>query len=632
MLTKHVVRHAGTWGIVLALLASAASRDAFAQNDAPHPLVFRPSARNSQFTITEREVRLLELPAKIKTVDGFDPKIVQIDTVENFNQVRMLALVPGFTSIVLVDENGQSYTVDVLVNGDVKQFQALIRQAAPGSAIQAIKVKDALLLLGWVDQAGEATKIVELAELHFPKVLNYLKVSGVQTIMLRVRIMEANREKIRNLGFNFLQLRQQNYVGSLPGQLVPFSNQTPASQLANPFGAFLGPVSSSVIPTAATAVFGTVAGDNSFQGFIEALQVENLLTILAEPTLVTTNGRPANFLDGGQFPIPIPQGLGTVSVQYKSFGVQLEFVPTILSSGRLRMQVCPEVSEKDLSNTVTVQGITVPSLTTRRVNTEVEMNFGETLVIGGLISNKVQSSTSKIPFFGELPWIGAAFRRVAHTESETELIVLVTPELASPSDESQLPDGPGRGTVPPTDRELYWNGYVETPRYARDPEPPPPNFGYPDGVGPPPEAMGPDGMPGPQPPEFEGAAKGAVPQVGGGRSRPVPPNAKNVARPQAAVPEAAPSIKTPDAGDAKPEEAAGRAKKQSAAVAAANRKSGPSQKTAASATRPVKPTRVPNSHGPIVPASGIKPAAQQQGDPQGAASEDKGPPGLIGPS
>jgi pilus assembly protein CpaC len=645
MLTRLVVRFAGPALVVLASLVSGAAcvalaqeapaEDARAQDNAPHPLVFRPSARNSQLSITEKEVRLLELPARIRSVDGFDPTIVKIDTVNNFHQVRMLALVPGFTSVVLVDENGQSYTVDVLVNGDVKQFQALIRQAAPGSSVQAIKVKDAVLLVGWVDQAGEATKIVELAELHFPKVLNYLRVSGVQTIMLRVRIMEAQRDKIRALGFNFLQLRPNNYVGSLPGALVPFSNQTPAVNLANPFGGFVGPVTSAVVPTAATAVFGMVSHDNAFQGFIEALKQENLLTILAEPNLVTTNGRPANFLDGGQFPIPIPQGLGTVSVQYKSFGVQLEFVPTILSSGRLRMQVCPEVSEKDLSNTVTVQGITVPSLTTRRVNTEVEMNFGETLIIGGLISNRVQASTSKIPFLGELPWIGAAFRRVAHTESETELIVMVTPELTSPTDQSELPDGPGLGTVTPTDRELYWNGYMETPRYARDPEPPPSNFGYPQGVPQPPEAMVPGGMPGPLPQDYEGASKAAGPQVPGGRSRTVPPTANTVAPAPAAQPEAAPIANPPDAGEIKTDQAAGGDGKHPASALAANRKKkGGSQKTAGSATaaRPVKPTRVPTSRGPIVPASGIKPAAEQQGEKSGDLPGERGRPGLIGPS
>lgn len=446
----------------------------FAQTEsAPNPLVVSVTSRTSQVALTEKESRLLQLKARIRTVDGFDPAIIKITTVDRFDQVRILALGAGFTTVTLVDENDQSYSVEVLVSGDVKQLEAIIRRAAPGSSVQCIKVKDSVLLLGWVDQPGQATKIVELAEQFHPKVLNYLQVSGVQSIMLRVKMMEVQRAKIRQLGFNFLQLREHSYVGSLPGGVSPFSNANPSANLANPLGAFASPagITSSINPAAATAVFGLIAADNVFQGFIEALKQEALLTILAEPTLITTNGRPADFLSGGEFPVPIPQGLGTVSVQYKPFGVQLQFVPTLLGNGRLRMQVSPQVSEKDLSNTVVVQGITVPSLTTRRVNTEVEMNFGETLVIAGLISNRVQARAQKVPFLGELPWIGTAFRRVSHDEAETELLVMVTPELSAPVDESCLPPGPGESTVVPTDRELYFNGYLETPRYAPDPVP-----------------------------------------------------------------------------------------------------------------------------------------------------------------
>src|SRR6516164_481125 len=246
MLTQYVLPWARTTGSVLAIFLAWCAAAAQAQDEPRNVLVFRVTAKNVQLTLTEKESRLLELPNRIKSVDGFDPSIVKITTVDNFHQVRLLAVTPGFTSIVLVDEQGQSYTVDLLINGDVKQFQALIRQAAPGSSVQAIKVKDAVLLLGWVDQAGQATKIVELAEMHFTKVLNYLQVSGVQTIMLRVRMLEAQRAKIRALGFNFLQLRQNMYTAFLPGALTPFSNQTPSSNLANPFGNFAGPVTSSV--------------------------------------------------------------------------------------------------------------------------------------------------------------------------------------------------------------------------------------------------------------------------------------------------------------------------------------------------------------------------------------------------
>ncbi|HTI50320.1 MAG TPA: pilus assembly protein N-terminal domain-containing protein [Planctomycetaceae bacterium] len=485
------------WLILISGLGPVA---AYAQPHAPHnALVYRVSEKTSQLALMEKESRLIELEGRIKTVDGFDPTIVKITTVDNFHQVRLLALAPGFTSVVLVDEHGHSFTVDVLISGDVKQLEAIIRKAAPGSSVQAIKVKDNVLLLGWVDQPTEATKIVELAENFHPKVLNYLQVSGVQTIMLRVKMMEAQRSRIRSLGFNFLQNRAHSNVGSLVGPLTPLATGTPSTNFGSPLGGLSGgPASFAVNPAGVTAIFGLVAADNAFNGFIEALKTENLLTILAEPTLITTNGRPANFLSGGQFPVPVPQGLGTVSVVYKDFGVKLEFVPTVMGSGRLRMQIRPEVSEKDLSNTLTVNGITVPSLTTRSVNTEVEMNFGQTLVIAGLISNRVEATSFKVPFFGELPWIGAAFRRVRHDESETELLVLVTPELAAPGNESEFPLGPGQDTVTPTDRELYFNGYLETPRYGPDPEPPvgymtpnyipaPPGHSEPNGALPPPD-------------------------------------------------------------------------------------------------------------------------------------------------
>src|SRR5262245_10816683 len=622
MLTHAFVRSASTVGFVLALFSSWCASSAFAQDEARNAMVYRVANKTSQLTITEKEARLLELPARIKTVDGFDPAIVKITTVNNFHQVRMLALAPGFTTITLVDEHGQGYNLELLVNGDVRQFQALIRQAAPGSSVQAIKVKDAVLLLGWVDQAGQATKIVELAEMHFSKVLNYLQVSGVQTIMLRVRMMEAQRSKIRALGFNFLQIRDHSYVGGLPGQMVPFANQSPPANLGSPFGAFLGPaISSAVSPAAATAVFGTVANDNVFQGFIEALKQQSLLTILAKPNLTTTNGRPANFLDGGQFPIPIPQGLGTVSVQYKSFGVQLEFVPTILSSGRLRMQVSPEVSSKDLSQTVTVQGITVPSLITRKVNTEVEMNFGETLIIGGLISNQITSTTSKIPFLGEIPWIGAAFRRVLHNEAETELIVLVTPELVSPVDETQLPDGPSRSTTSPTDRELYWNGYLETPKYAPTPEPPPTSFGFPPPYVPAPKTMLPPGEPAPKKTkEMDGTA--APPN-----DLPAPPPAPANGGGPAGTAPPSPTPNLPDAAeDAPAPDQTSRGGLRKSLSDPATRRIATSRKPAAGANtiRPLQPGRNFNRPGPIVPAAGARPSGAGPGESPDA-------PGLIAP-
>ncbi len=617
MLTQTFVRYASTFGCVLALFSCWCAPGAEAQTEVHNALVYRATAKTSQLTLTEKEARLLELPARIRTVDGFDPAIVKITTVENFHQVRLLALAPGFTTVTLVDEHGEGHNVDVLVNGDVKQFQALIRQAAPGSSVQAIKVKDAVLLLGWVDQAGQATKIVELAEMHFSKVLNYLQVSGVQTIMLRVRMMEAQRSKIRNLGFNFLDTAKNGFVASLPGSLVSLAagNATGSSQ------SLIGQSLTTANPAAITGAFGVTSSNNTFLGIIEALRQENLLTVLAEPNLVTTNGRPANFLDGGQFPVPIPQGLGTVSIQYKSFGVQLEFVPTILSSGRLRMQVSPEVSSKDFSNSVVVQGINVPSLITRRVNTEVEMNFGETLIIGGLISNQVTGTTSKIPFLGELPWIGAAFRRVNYNEAETELIVLVTPELVSPVDETQLPDGPGRSTTSPTDRELFFNGYLESPRYAPTPEPPTTRFGFPQThvPAPPPTTLVPNGNAAPKA-GYDGTSM--QPPVPGGdldAPSPAPGNGDGTTRVTPPAPGTGPDG---DNGPSLDETSRGRVR--GSLSDPATRRVTASRRPAPNTVRTLQPSRGASRPGSVVQASGNRPAAGSSGD-------DAGVPGMIAP-
>jgi pilus assembly protein CpaC len=468
-----IIGHGGVCArlVLAAIMAAAWNAVCRAQDELPTAdAIVKLVKRNTELVLTEREVRRLETARPLTDVAGHDPSIVKITVTDRNNQVRLIAQQPGHTVIDLTDNAGNHFYVDLFVKADVKEIEAWIQRIAPTSSVQVLRVKDSLILTGWVDQPTQVTEIVQLCEQHATKVLPFLRVSGTQTIVLHVEMMEVQRNMIRALGFNFLQLRQKSYVGSVVGGVAPFANQTPPSQLSNPFGGFLGPVASAVNPTAASAVFGLVSNDNAFQGFIEALKSEALLTLLAEPTLLAVNGRPANFLSGGQFPVPIPQGLGTVSVQYKNFGVQLDFVPVLLGNGRLRMQVSPEVSEKDFSSTVVVQGITVPSLTTRRVNTEVEMNFGQTLVIAGLLSNRVQARTQKIPFLGELPWVGAAFRRVSHDEAETELLVMVTPELAAPAERHLLPAGPGRHSASPTDRELYFNGYLEVPKYGPDPE------------------------------------------------------------------------------------------------------------------------------------------------------------------
>jgi type II secretory pathway component GspD/PulD (secretin) len=172
-------------------------------------------------------------------------------------------------------------------------------------------------------------------------------------------------------------------------------------------------------------------------------------------------------LSGGEFPILVPQSLGSVSIEWRDFGVRLEAVPIILGDGRVRLEVMPEVSERDFANSITLQGTTVPALTTRKVNTQVEMRFGQTLMLAGLLSSRQSGQTQKIPLLGELPWVGTLFRRIQYDEVETELVILLTPELVAPVEAGQLPrGGPGLFTTKPTDRELFGDGYIEVPSYG----------------------------------------------------------------------------------------------------------------------------------------------------------------------
>ncbi len=424
------------------------------------------SLKQNELTITERFSKVVEMRSRIVRVDGFDPAVVGV-TALTPNQLRLQALAPGVTTLVIVDEAGVSWIVEVFVVGDVRHLQAYLSQMFPKSAVEAVVVRDAVVLRGWVTQPEHITEMVEIAEQFYPRVLNQMRVGGVQQVTLKVRVMEVQRSKIRRLGLNFLYGNRNGYLVGSPGALTPLGELT-AEVPAGAAG-----VTPPIVRVAQAGLagpqgaFGIVGDHNVFQGFIEALKEESLLKILAEPELTTTNGRPANMLAGGEFPILVPQSLGTTTIQWREFGVRLEAVPIILGNGRVRLELQPEVSDRDFTNAVQVNGLTVPGLTTRRVNTQVEMRFGETFMLAGLLSMRDTAQTSKVPFFGELPWIGAAFRRVRYDETETELVIMVTPELAAPVDPSTVPPGgPGLFTEPPLDRDLYRDGIIEVPRYS----------------------------------------------------------------------------------------------------------------------------------------------------------------------
>jgi pilus assembly protein CpaC len=206
------------------------------------------------------------------------------------------------------------------------------------------------------------------------------------------------------------------------------------------------------------------------QVFIQALRENGLLRVLAEPNLVTISGQEADFLAGGEFPVPVPSDVG-ISITYRKYGVRLNFTPTVLSENAIRLAVTPEVSEPDYSTAVTVLGTTVPGVAVRRVDTVVELGSGQTFAIGGLLSERVRGISRKVPALGDIPVLGALFSSVDFQTDRSELVILVTPELVEPISTEQVTYVPGANYLAPNDFELYLMGKLERQGQAEEGQP-----------------------------------------------------------------------------------------------------------------------------------------------------------------
>ena len=271
--------------------------------------------------------------------------------------------------------------------------------------------------------------------------LDQTRLAGAQQITLRVRIAELSRSTLTQLGLNLNVVADP---GSFAFSLVTgsFLGQTAASTLST---SLAGGVNTSNFGQVGVGVTGRRVNANTL---LNALQSEGLLVTLAEPNLTTISGETASFLAGGEVPIPVPQALGVTTIEYKRFGVQLSFTPTLLPGGRIAMRVHPSVSEISSANAVSINGVSVPSFIQRDAQTNVEMASGQTLAIAGLFQRTEQDTIAKFPILGDLPVIGALFRSVSYQRNETELVILVTPLLTQPVSDPQAFPLPGQPSFP----------------------------------------------------------------------------------------------------------------------------------------------------------------------------------------
>ena len=426
------------------LLALFAPPVAIAQMAVQQPVNVNVSLTTQRIEMTVNTSRLLTLDQVIPRAQVNNPGILELTPLST-KQLQIYAKKTGVTQINLWDSANQVKTIDVIVFGDAQELHATLRSAFPSASLRIMPLNNSVMISGFVNQPEQVSRIIRIAEEFYPKVINNINVGGVQQVLLQVKIMEVSRTKLRSMGFDFSAANGTDYLVSSVSGLIAKAGGS----------AGLG---------GDNVRFGLVDGNNQFFGFLEALRQNNLLKILAEPTLVTVSGRPANFRVGGEFPIVVPGGLGTVSIEYKTFGTEVDFVPIVQGNGLIRLEVRPRVSELDSARGVTINNITVPGLNVRQVDTAVEMRAGQTFALAGLIQNRVESTNGGIPLLADIPFLGMPFRHVRETNNEIELLIMVTPEIIAPMEPHEVPQfGPGMHSVSPKDAGFYFNGHMEVP-------------------------------------------------------------------------------------------------------------------------------------------------------------------------
>lgn len=394
--------------------------------------------------------RILSQDSKIPQAQVNNPEVVGL-TALSPNQVQIYARRPGVTQVNMWDEKGNIRTIDVTVHGDAQELARLLHDTFPKAALRIRPVSNGVIISGYVDDPNQQSRIVEISQNYYPNVINYITVGGVQQVLLQVRIMEVSRTRLRNLGVDLAAVMQS---GSSIGSGAAGILTTSALSASN----------SIVTSGRQTIPVRIASGGDNFYAFVEALKQNNLAKVLADPDLVTESGRPAFMNAGGEFPILVPQSLGTISIEYRRFGTQVDFVPVVMGGNVINLQVRPRISEIDDTRSVTINGQQIPGLKVREADVAVTLRAGQTVAIAGLVQTKNDTSTRGIPVLMDTPVIGSFFRRTSDLMNEVELLIMVTPQIVEGVDPQQICDlsgGPGSQTTTPDDRQLFNRGNIE---------------------------------------------------------------------------------------------------------------------------------------------------------------------------
>ena len=466
--------------LAIGLGTVAASTPANAQSSAG---TFRPSG---QVLLSVGEGEMVKLRSPVADVWTSNPGVADVH-VTNARQLNLFGKEAGEATVIATSASGSVvYATNVRVSQNISSVDEVLRAAMPNSAIRVMNVGQVAVLTGTVASPEESAQAAQLVSavlnpgVDMSKdgsvckicVVNRLSTATPLQVNLRVRIAEVNRSLLKQVGINLLTSTGGDFrIGVAKGQGIwlpaPGSTEDDESDAGNIIRSPIGTTLSGV-----GSLFGL-----DIVSSLDLAETDGLVTTLAEPNLTALSGETASFLAGGEFPVPISQSLGSISVEYKQYGVGLAFTPIVLADGRISMRVRPEVSELSAEGSIKLNGFDVPALVTRRAETTVELGSGQSFMLAGLLRNNTTNNIDKAPFLGDLPILGSLFRSTSFRRQETELVIIVTPYLVRPvSGRMALPTD---GYRAPRDGSRVWEGqtYDSQGRPAAAAPAPAPAFG-----------------------------------------------------------------------------------------------------------------------------------------------------------
>jgi len=469
-------------GVALVLFGSADRAGAADRRGSSSGVFVSDMSDVQRIKVIVNKSRSFKVERPFATIVAGNPDIAEVKPLGD-RSIYVLGKQTGSTNIVLFDDaNNQIGVLDVEVVIDTSNLEQNIRSSTGTQGIRVSSSEGQVVLSGIAADAVAAERAMAIATGTVPKggvVVNAMSVAAPQQVMLEVRFLEVNRTAGRQLGVNLFagngngtQLANTGLGPNGPG---------PGTITAAQGGANGIPLLGTANTLIGTAVpFGNILTNvlklnngTSLDVLITALETKGLLRRLAEPNLIALSGDSARFLAGGEFPVPVAStpvanSLPTISIEFKKFGVELAFVPTVLSRGVINLRIEPSVSELDFANAVTIAGTTIPAISARNARTTVELRDGQSFAIAGLLQNRNQQDISQLPWIGSVPVLGSLFRSSSYLQNETDLVIIVTPRLVAPAAPGQTMASPLDSRMPANDVDFFLNGQMEVRKRYND--------------------------------------------------------------------------------------------------------------------------------------------------------------------